>query len=199
MSHSVLLIALAASLCQAAEEPKPQPPQREPFVVKPDGGPISEPKKVKDVRPGFPEEALKGGLFGGVVLEAMVDAKGSVSEVKVLNGDPPLTDAAIEAVKQWRYRPSLLNGEATAVILTITVRFDSPERRLQFKDLIQSLHSRHEAIRESATRWLGGLRRQMSPSQGGVAIRELRSLLEHEESERVRNAATQALADLERT
>lgn len=197
MSFPMLVIALAASLCQASEEPKSQPPQGKPFRV---GGATVQPKTVKVVRPKFPEEALRGGLFGGVILEAVVDTKGSVKEVRVLKGDPPLSDAAIEAVKKWLYKPLLLNGEATGFILTVTVRFDTlgHERRLQFRDLIESLRSKHEAVRESAARWLGGGRRQMSPGSVVEAIRELESLLEHEESERVRAAATQALQLLER-
>jgi periplasmic protein TonB len=57
------------------------------------------------------------------VVEAEVDTTGRVRATRVLSGHKLLTDAALEAVSQWRYRPLLLNGEPTAFILTVNVEF----------------------------------------------------------------------------
>jgi TonB family protein len=197
---SILVIALAASLCQAPEEPKSQPQEPTPLRVR-RADEITQPKLIKRSKPDYPEEALRGGLYGDVVLEVEVDTKGRVKEAKVLKGDPPLSDAAVEAVKKWLYKPLLLNGEATGFVLIVTINFgtrERGERKLRFDDLIASLRSKHEAVRESAAGWLGGLRGQMNPRSVYVAFEALRSLLEHEESERVRAAATRALAELAR-
>jgi len=67
--------------------------------------------------------AAKLGIPGPVRLQATIDADGSVSSVGVLEGDPALAAAAIKAVRQWRYRPYLVNGTPTAVQTTITINF----------------------------------------------------------------------------
>ena len=59
-----------------------------------------------------------------MVLVVTVDEEGSVSEIKVTNGHPLLDEAAISAVKQWKYSPTLLNGEPVPVIATVTVIFN---------------------------------------------------------------------------
>ena len=59
-----------------------------------------------------------------MILEAEVDERGRVRTVKVLRGHAILDEAAVEAVRQWRYQPLLLNGEPTAFILTVTVAFN---------------------------------------------------------------------------
>ena len=62
-------------------------------------------------------------MHGAVILQAVIAKDGSVEKVKVVQGQALLTDAAIAAVKQWRYRPYLLNGEPVEVETTITVNF----------------------------------------------------------------------------
>ena len=59
-----------------------------------------------------------------VQLEAEVDVRGEVARVRVERGHPLFDEAAIDAVRQWRYQPLLLNGEPTGFVLTVTVRFD---------------------------------------------------------------------------
>jgi TonB family protein len=95
-------------------------PRRPPVRV---AGPIREPRKVKDVAAIYPANAKAAGAHGVVVLEALIDEGGRVSEVKVLRGIPGLDDAAMTAVKEWLYEPTLIGGQATPVILTITVNF----------------------------------------------------------------------------
>jgi protein TonB len=60
---------------------------------------------------------------GVVILEATIDAGGQVQAVQLLRSAPLLDQAALEAVRQWRYEPATLNGEPVPVIMTITVRF----------------------------------------------------------------------------
>jgi TonB family protein len=87
------------------------------------GGDIHAPRKVKDVPPVYPTEALNAKVQGTVLLEATVDAIGTVSAVKVLRSIPLLDQAALDAVKQWEYEPTLLNGQPVPVVLTVTVNF----------------------------------------------------------------------------
>ena len=62
-------------------------------------------------------------MQGTVILEATISKEGTIEDLKVISGHPLLTGAAIDAVKQWRYKPTLLNGEAVEVTTTITVNF----------------------------------------------------------------------------
>jgi protein TonB len=87
------------------------------------GGDIKEPKKIKDVKPEYPEAAKAAGIQGIVIIEAIIGTDGSVNEAKVLRPVPELDRAAIDAVMQWKYTPTLLNGEPVAVIMTVTVTF----------------------------------------------------------------------------
>ncbi len=87
------------------------------------GGDIREPRKVVDVPPVYPEMALKARVEGIVIIEATIDERGRVREAKVLRGVPVLDEAALEAVRQWVYTPTLLDGVPRPVIMTITVRF----------------------------------------------------------------------------
>jgi len=87
------------------------------------GGNIKEPKKLKDVKPSYPDIAKQARVQGVVILECTISPQGKVSEVKILRGIPLLDAAAIEAVKQWVYTPTLLNGVPVPVIMTVTVNF----------------------------------------------------------------------------
>jgi protein TonB len=87
------------------------------------GGDIKEPKKIKDVKPVYPEAAKAAGVQGIVIIEVVIGTDGSVNEAKVLRPVPELDRAAIDAVMQWKYTPTLLNGEPVKVIMTVTVTF----------------------------------------------------------------------------
>ena len=87
------------------------------------GGQIKEPKKLKDVKPVYPDIAKQARVQGVVILECTISPQGKVSDVKILRGIPLLDAAAIEAVKQWVYTPTLLNGVPVPVIMTVTVNF----------------------------------------------------------------------------
>jgi TonB family protein len=87
------------------------------------GSNIATPRKIVHVDPVYPEIARKARVAGLVILEARIGADGSVEDAQVLRSIPLLDQAAIDAVKQWRFRPTLLNGTPVPVIMTVTVNF----------------------------------------------------------------------------
>jgi protein TonB len=99
----------------------PPPPEIAPIRV---GGHIKPPVKVKDVLPHYPKLAADARVQGTVILECVISPRGTVTDVRVLRGAPLLDDAAVEAVRQWMYTPTLLNGIPVPVIMTVTVHFD---------------------------------------------------------------------------
>lgn len=100
--------------------PAPPPPPLQPVRV---GGDIKEPRKLKHVDPVYPRLAQAAHVHGVVVLECILSPNGRVAEVKVVQGIPVLEQAAIDAVKQWVYTPTLYNGVPVAALLTVRVTF----------------------------------------------------------------------------
>lgn len=87
------------------------------------GGQFKPPAKLRDVKPLYPPEAQVTGVQGVVIIEAIIDASGQVAATRVLRSIPMLDAAAVEAVGQWLFTPSLVNGVPTAVMMTTTVNF----------------------------------------------------------------------------
>lgn len=87
------------------------------------GGNVRPPKLIHKVEPRFPVEARRQGIEGTIVLQVYVGLAGEVLDARVLKGQALLDDAAIEAVRQWRYSPYLLNGEPQLWISTVTLNF----------------------------------------------------------------------------
>jgi periplasmic protein TonB len=81
---------------------------------------------VKEVQPTYPASALDLRIEGAVELVATVSKNGDVSAVKTVSGDPQLAHAAVTAVKQWKYKPYLLNGEPVEIQTQVTVKFKAP-------------------------------------------------------------------------
>jgi TonB family protein len=81
---------------------------------------------VKAVPPSYPEEGLRAGLQGTVVLQAVIAKDGSVREITLVRGSFVFARAAVEAVKQWQYKPYLLNGQAVEAKTLLTVNFRVP-------------------------------------------------------------------------
>jgi protein TonB len=100
--------------------PVPAPPQK---PLRP-GGDIREPVKVKNVAPVYPQIAIKARIQGRVVIDAVIGTDGVVREARILSGVPLLNQAALDAVKQWRYTPTMLNNVPVQVIMTVTVQFN---------------------------------------------------------------------------
>jgi protein TonB len=103
--------------------PPPPPPPPAPRQVLRVGGDIRPPQKVRDVAPRYPALAQASKVQGVVILEATIGEDGSVRDVRVLRGKPLLDGAAVDAVRQWRFTPTLLNGEPVPVVMTVTVAF----------------------------------------------------------------------------
>lgn len=86
-------------------------------------GKVQPPKHVKTVNPVYPEIARQGRVEGVVILELKTDEEGNVVDARVLRSIPVLDQAAIDAVKQWKYEPLVIDGKARKVVFTVTVRF----------------------------------------------------------------------------
>lgn len=119
---------IAGGLEPLAPPPPPPPPPepRKPVRV---GGVIKEPALVYRVEPVYPGVAISANIQGTVILEAMVDEEGNVASLKVLRSVPVLDKPALDAVKQWRYSPVILNGRPEKFILTVAVTFRLEERK----------------------------------------------------------------------
>lgn len=113
---------LGASAAPPPPPPPPPPPEpKRPVRV---GGQVATPALLSRVAPTFPEVAARAGVRGVVILDATVDKAGRVESIRVVRSVPQLEKAAIDAVKQWRYSPLLLNGQPTPFIVTVTVSFN---------------------------------------------------------------------------
>ena len=87
------------------------------------GGAIKPPTQTKRVTPPYPPEAQAAGVQGVVIMEATVGVDGKVTDVRVLRSIPLLDQAAMEAVRQFEYSPTIVNGVAVPVLMTVTVNF----------------------------------------------------------------------------
>jgi len=86
-------------------------------------GSLRPPRKIKDVKPVYPQSALAGQARGSVIIDVTIGIDGKVHEAKVLNSVPLLDSAALDAVRQWEYEPTVLNGVLVALIMTVVVNF----------------------------------------------------------------------------
>jgi protein TonB len=111
-----LLPGASTTIVQPPEPPRPNPPVRVADL------PVS-PRKIVDARPVYPEIARSARVEGTIIMEAVLDTNGRVTQVRVLKSVPMLDQAALDAVRQWRYTPSLYGGHPVSVLMTITVRF----------------------------------------------------------------------------
>jgi periplasmic protein TonB len=100
--------------------PPPPPPAVVPVRLR---SGMTAPVKIADVAPIYPVIARNAHIQGVVILEAVLTAQGGVESVRVLRSIPLLDQAAVDAVRQWRYTPTLLNGQAVPIVMTVTVNF----------------------------------------------------------------------------
>ncbi|UCH97319.1 MAG: TonB family protein, partial [Candidatus Aminicenantes bacterium] len=84
-------------------------------------------KMIKRISPKYPDIALKKKIQGEVILDATIDREGKAMEIKVVNGPQELYHAAVEAVKQWRWEPVVIDGKVKPVKFTVVVNFDLPK------------------------------------------------------------------------
>ena len=100
------------------------PPEKVPDGPIRVGGDVKPPEKVTAPQPQYTEIARKARISGVVIVEAIIDKAGNVTNVKVLKGLPMgLDDAAADAVKKWKFKPATLNGKPVSVIYNLTVNF----------------------------------------------------------------------------
>ncbi len=104
-------------------EPLPPPPVERPPAKVPVGGVVKAPSKIFDAAPVYPAIAQSARVQGIVIIQATIGVDGQVIDATVLRSVPLLDDAALAAVRQWRYTPTRLNGAPVAVVMTVTVHF----------------------------------------------------------------------------
>ena len=133
----VRTIELTFTLRSSVRKPPPPPPSParggghemvfQPWEADPDavriGGNIKEPKNIKRVQPAYPPIAQAAQVSGMVILEIQVGRDGGVDGARILRSIPLLDQAAIEAVMQWRFTPTVIDGRPVPVIMTVTVNF----------------------------------------------------------------------------
>ena len=100
--------------------PPPPPPPVAPVRV---GGNIKPPTQIKRVNPVYPPIAQSARVQGVVIIEAVIGPGGQIQDARILRSIPLLDQAALDAVRQWEYTPTLLNGVPVPVIMTVTVNF----------------------------------------------------------------------------
>lgn len=120
-----VLGSIISSAPTAAPPPPPPPPVKKKAPPKRIrvGGNVAKARLTRQVRPQYPPLARQARIQGTVKLSAIIAKDGSIQKLEVMSGHPLLVPAALSAVKQWRYRPTLLNGEAVEVLTNIDVNF----------------------------------------------------------------------------
>lgn len=89
---------------------------------------VAEQLKIHDVQPEYPQAARISHITGDVVLHVIIDREGHIAELEVLSGHPLLIESAIKAVKQWQYRPYILNGKPVEVETTLKVKYEMRDK-----------------------------------------------------------------------
>jgi len=122
VSGGVNMISSSGVAVPAPPPPPPPPsgPGQAPLRV---GGNIRPPTKIRHVPPVYPAVAQEAKISGIVIIEATIGADGRVADARVLKSIPELDQAAVDAVRQWQFEQTLLNGIPVPVIMTVTVNF----------------------------------------------------------------------------
>jgi protein TonB len=117
-----VLGGIIGGLPSAAPPPPPPPKKEAPKSIRV-GGNVQQANLLRQVRPTYPPLAKAARVQGTVKFEAVIAKDGTIQNLHVISGPPLLVNAALEAVKQWQYKPTLLNGDPVEVITTIDVNF----------------------------------------------------------------------------
>jgi len=113
---------LIGGIISAAPPPPPPPPPPTPERIRV-GGSVQTAKLLAQPKPQYPPLARQARIQGTVKLEAVISKEGTVENLTVVSGHPLLIQAALDAVRQWRYQPTLLNGVPVEVVTTVDVNF----------------------------------------------------------------------------
>jgi TonB family protein len=111
---------IAGGSAGVAPPPPPPPPPAAPVRV---GGDIKPPARLKYVPAAYPPAAQSARVQGVVVVEAIIGPNGKVTDAKIIRSIPLLDAAALEAVRQWEYAPTMVNGRPVSVYMTVSVNF----------------------------------------------------------------------------
>jgi protein TonB len=133
MRRAIILVLAGCTLIDAgavaAHGPQTEPQQatEKPARTTPNrirlGGQVEAAKLTHKVQPKYPKEAKKKGIGGTVRLEAIIGKDGRIADLKVISRDPLLALAATDAVRKWRYKPTLLQGQPVEVVTEIDINF----------------------------------------------------------------------------
>ena len=114
---------IVSSTPVAAPPPPPPPPKPETPKRINVGGNVQAAKAISRPQPMYPQLARQARIQGTVHLEAVIDETGKITDLRVISGHPLLVQAALDAVRQWRYQPTILNNTPVQVQTTIDVNF----------------------------------------------------------------------------
>ncbi len=118
-----VLGGVIGGVLNTAARPVPQPPSVKPNGPVHVGGHVRQPKAIVQVQPDYPVLAREAHIQGQVRIDAVLDEQGNVIEMKVVSGPPLLYQAAINALKKWKYEPTYLNDRPIAVQMIVTINF----------------------------------------------------------------------------
>lgn len=115
------LLAIACAFFAACDSSSPTEPCPGPMHI---SGPIVAPVKIFAPQPAYTEAARRAGTEGAVIVQTIIDCRGLVTDVTVLQGQPNgLTEAVVAAVSRWRFEPATLDGMPVSVFFNLTVNF----------------------------------------------------------------------------
>jgi TonB family protein len=130
------------------------------------GGNVRPPNKIKDIAPVYPDEARAAGVQGVVILEITIDVNGRVSEARVLRSLPMADQAALDAVKQWEFEPTVLGDKTVPVKMVATVNFGLDGARRGRGGMAAVGHQ--GMIGAAGTGWFGATNGSMTTFNNGM-------------------------------
>ena len=129
LGEPILVGGVAGGVVGGLRPPPPPPRARPADQATTTGSAAVRPTLIHKVDPVYPQAASTNRVSGAVVLQATIDKDGTVKALTVMSGPSLLRPAAVDAVKQWRYKPTLVNGEPVEVVTMITIPFTLPLQR----------------------------------------------------------------------
>lgn len=142
------------------------------------GGAVPSPAKVKDVPATYPPDARAAGISGVVFVDAVIDVDGNVTSTNVVGSIPALDAAAVAAVQQWKYAPTVVDGKAVAVVKLVTMKFSttpgsSPADGIDVARFHEALghYADAEAALTQTIAMVRDLRRQAPPPRAASSVR----------------------------
>ncbi len=127
-SFVVVFLVLASVALAQAPTPTPSPSPAPDESAKPPrklrvSQSVMEGNLIHKIEPRYPQMARIAHIQGDVLLTTIIDKQGDVKNLRAVSGHPILIQAALDAVRQWKYKPYLLNGEPVEIETTITIKF----------------------------------------------------------------------------